>query len=516
MEMQTNNGEFRGEEPAPVSTAATIDGNGDLPQSEILPYIPQTQQQRSGFLVDFLYIRGQLGGTDHLDLIMLGSKQYGVLLAQLPVRVREQLNDFSILKRVIRDQNAGQSPSGAIRALESLLVEHFKRHEKLKAAYAIFSPQSRSIRFATTAHASIFLFRQEHRQMYRLLSDDGGFSAASMDEYAYRTHPSTLLPGAPSEAVRLEQHDLILMVSDGFLTLKNTWGESLGMGRLKAFLDEHGHMQPGPFLRKLQSEIEAFTMGEPIQQDVTVVAVKNMLANDEAVYDDDAVDLDSRFLTLDEEAELWQISQEHPDLRLRELLQKVDTRFQRLGPDRIRFYLKNDHPHWLNGTARPPIPPRRFEGLESHFHQKLVEAFPIRQLLYRKYEFRGNTDAIARALEHYQNGHFQESLIEFIKVRKAIVENESVYCFFGNLYLLLNMTIKARQEYMRALRLNPRCVHAYLALAYIALLHKDYEGAIHYLSTAIRLDSHLKLYERFLHHMLTALDKQNGHKEWIA
>ncbi|MDQ7054715.1 MAG: SpoIIE family protein phosphatase [candidate division KSB1 bacterium] len=514
--MQKQNGEYRGKDGASEQSVSSVEENGFAPHAEVLPYIPQTQQQRSGFLVDFLYIRGQAGGTDHLDLIMLGSKQYGVLLAKLPVHVRERLHDFSILKRTIRDQNAGQSPSGAIRALESLLVEHFDQHEKLKAAYAEFSPQTRTIRFATTANAPLFLFRQEHRQIYRLLSDDGTLPGTSLDEMPFRTQKPTLLPSSPSEAIRLEQHDLILMISDGFLAIKNTWGENLGMARLKKFLNDYGHMQPGPFLRRLQAEIEEFTMGEPLQHDVTVVAVKNMLPNDEAMYDETAVDLDSRFLTLNEEEELWQVSQEHPDLRLRELLQLVGSQFQRLGPDRIRFYLKNDHTLWLNGGVQNGFAPRRFDGLEKHFHQKLIEAFPIRQLLYRKYEFRGNTDAIARALEHYQNGHFQESLIEFVKVRKAIVENESVYCFFGNLYLLLNMTIKARQEYLKALRLNPRCVHAYLALAYIALLHKDYEGAIHYLSTAIRLDSSLKLYERFLHHMLAVLDKQNGHKEWIA
>ncbi len=486
-----------------------MEESGAAAEFEILPYIPQAQQQRSGFLIDYLFLRGLADSRDYLDLLMLGNRRYGVLLARLPQEFRRQVHDSNILQRAIRKQSPGSSPAGAIRALESVLEKHLNSHPELHAAYAVFHPGSRCLSFATTVTSPIFLFRQNQKRIYRLVSDDGG---------PLRRNSARQRHFAPtrSETVRLQQHDLILFISESLLECKNTWGEQFDLNRLKSFLDQHGHMQPTPLLRKLQNEIEEFTLGEPLPEDVVVVAVKNMLSPEEAGGAERAVDLEERFLSLEEEYELWRVSSEHPDLRLRELLSLVGGRFHRLDTDRIRFYLLNEHRLWKNGHGEPQLPERRVDAFEQHFHQELVQSFPIRQLLYRKYEFRGNTDAISRALEYYQNGHFQESLIEFVKVRKTIAESESVYCFFGNLYLLLNMTIKARQEYLKALRLNPRSVHAFLALGYIALLHKDYEGAVHYLSTAVRLDQNQESYERFLQRLVSALDQQKGMQEWIS
>lgn len=107
--------------------------------------------------------------------------------------------------------------------------------------------------------------------------------------------------------------------------------------------------------------------------------------------------------------------------------------------------------------------------------------------------------------------------MEFSKIRKVIAESESVFCFFGNLYLLLNMSIKARQEYLKAIKVNPKSVHAYLALGYIALMHEDYDSTIHYLSTAVRLDGeNIDAYQSFLSNFVAALDKQSGVSEWIV
>lgn len=120
---------------------------------------------------------------------------------------------------------------------------------------------------------------------------------------------------------------------------------------------------------------------------------------------------------------------------------------------------------------------------------------------------------IGQALEYYQNGKYQESLIEFMKVKKAIAESESVFCFFGNLYLLLNMSIKAKQEFLKALKLNPKSTHAICALSYVSLLHEDYEGAIHHLATAIRMDENLTDYYNFLKKLVNTV---NTSSEWIV
>ncbi|MFQ5630193.1 MAG: tetratricopeptide repeat protein, partial [bacterium] len=244
----------------------------------------------------------------------------------------------------------------------------------------------------------------------------------------------------------------------------------------------------------------------------------NMLPETNGHEDISIPDLENKFLTIEEENHLWQTSNNHPDARINDLMELLGDRYTSMGHERLRYYLTTDNKHILptNGQHDIEKPKKRFESVEKFFQRQLLEAFPIRQLLYRKYEFRGNTNVISRALDHYQNGKFQDSLQEFSKIRKVIAESESVYCFFGNLYLLLNMSIKARQEYLKALKINPKSVHAYLALGYIALLHEDYDGTIHYLTTAMRLEGDIDPYQRFLGQFVSALDNKSGNQEWIV
>ncbi len=481
----------------------------------IWPYIPQAQQQRSGLLIDFLLLHGQEASETYLDLLILGERKYGVLLAKLPQEFRHSIHDLAALKRSIRAQNGGLSPSGTLRALENLLGEKVGSRN-FQAAYAVFNQQTQTLVFAATRNIPIFLYRPTRKQLYRLISDNMAPAGTTLDDGSEGNLLRKTLATIKSEKVRLHQHDLVLFLSEGFLQIHNAWGDVYGLQRFKDFIKQHGNMQPTPLLNQFQTAIEEFMMGELLPREYTVVAVKNMQAEGHATLEENAAEIEDRFLTVDEEEELWRTTDEYPELRLRELVNILGRRFVRLGPERIRFYLRNDFRIPSGKEDKEAAPRRSFQNLEKHFHQELLEEFPIRQLLYRKYEFRGNTDTISKALELYQNGHFQESLIEFMKVRKAIANSESVYCFFGNLYLLLNMSIKARQEYIKALRLNPRSVPAHLGLAYISLLHKDYEGTINYLSTAIRLDNRLQLYERFLHRLIGELEKQNGHQEWLA
>ncbi|RMD98787.1 MAG: hypothetical protein D6814_06825, partial [Calditrichaeota bacterium] len=310
--------------------------------------------------------------------------------------------------------------------------------------------------------------------------------------------------------------DMVLLFSEGLVRLKNARGEKNSLTWFINFVKTYGNMQPSPFLARLKSAIEKFMQGEPFQQDVTVIAIKNMQSPAVASSDQNAREIETRFLSIEEEIRLLRATKKHPELQPQDLAHALGEPFARFDPERIQYYLGRRDRTRKNGSIKAPNRSKSTQALKRHFQREMLEKFPIRQLLYRKYEFKGNTEAIQKALAHYQNGRFQESLIEFTKARRVIADSDAVYCFFGNLYLLLNMTIKARQEYLKALKINPRCVHAYLSLAYIALLHQDYEATIGYLTTAIRLGEDIQQYERFLHQLVSALEKQNGHPEWLS
>lgn len=484
------------------------------------PYIPKGRQQRSGLLVDFLSMRGSSSGTDHVDLVMLGENRFGVLLVKIPAATAVSRDDLLLLKAAMRDQrHNADSAAAMLRALDQFFSANLKTAAGVQAIYVVFNQNRRIIHFSSAAYPPMLLYRPDEKKLFRLHCEGNALGLAPQAYKDFNGRIRTGLPNLKTETVRIKQHDLIVLYSSGTLSARNAWGEPFGLQRFLKTIRNNGHKQPTPFLVELQNAIEQFTLGESLTEDVTVIALKNMFPAVNGTNEEAVPDVESRFLTIEEENRLRQTHNRHPNLRLNELMELLGERYIRLGHERIRAYLALEEPGVGgdgNGQIEFERPRRAIESVEKYLQSELLKAFPIRQLLYRKYEFRGNTQVIAKALDYYQNGDFQQSLLEFMKIRKVIAESESVYCFFGNLYLLLNMSVKARQEYLKALKINPRSVHAYLALGYISLLHEDYDGTIQYLSTALRLGENLEPYHQFLRNLVQSLEAQSGVREWIT
>ncbi|MGH7454491.1 MAG: tetratricopeptide repeat protein, partial [bacterium] len=163
-----------------------------------------------------------------------------------------------------------------------------------------------------------------------------------------------------------------------------------------------------------------------------------------------------------------------------------------------------------NGVHEATIPTKK------QFHEDLRAAFPLRQLLHKNYEFRGSSKEFTQALRHYENGDYEQALAEFMRLRSTMRHSASMHCFFGNLHLLQNSPAKAQHEYLTALQLDPRCVHALLALSYIALLQDDYPAAIDSITTALRFNRNLSLYEQFAEKLIAAVERLENRNEWIV
>jgi predicted Zn-dependent protease len=163
-----------------------------------------------------------------------------------------------------------------------------------------------------------------------------------------------------------------------------------------------------------------------------------------------------------------------------------------------------------NGVHEAAIPTKK------QFHEDLRAAFPLRQLLNKHYEFRGSSKEFTQALRHYDNGDYEQALAEFARLRSTMRNSASMHCFFGNLHLLLSSPAKAQHEYLTALQLDPRCVHALLALSYIALLQDDYAAAIDSITTALRFNRNLSLYEQFAEKLIAAVERLENRNEWIV
>lgn len=495
------------------------DTNYDLRQAletHLYPHIPKGRQQRSGLLIDFLSMQGEMPGRDHFDLVMLGENRFGVLLLHIPAGVGASKDELFNLKSSLREQKTGESSATTLRCLDSFFGDYPSGGAGVKAFYALLDQRRGSTEFSSAAHPPLLVFRQDSQQIYKLNCENPALGLAPQAYKDFNGRFRSELPSYKSDIINNNQNDLFVFFSPGILEAKNAWGEAFGIARLARLLKKFGNLQPTPFLVEVQNSIEEFTLGEPLQRDVTVIAFKNMqLTNDDNPPENN---IDKKFLSIEQEQQVQNFSTDRPKSHARALTDIIADRYDTLDPERLKKYIeKAADDETQDELSQSKLGGDRINQPAARgFHRKILQTFPTRKLLYKKYEFRGNTGVIANALSLYHKGEYRKSLMEFLKVRNTIAESESVHCFFGNLYLLLNMSIKGKQEFTKALKFNPRCSHAYLALGYVSLLHEDFESAINQISIAVRLDASLDDYAAFLSDFIRSFEAESGRNEWIS
>lgn len=502
--------------------------NGNEEESTIFPYIPRKRQERSGLLIDYLYLPAAQEAGDQVDFLILGENRVGVLLADMSGKAPDE--STPVLKTVLRSNSTGLSAAATLRYLDQCLSESCTSDFRLTAFYAIFDQNKRLLHFASAGHLPMLVYRPSLGQIF-LLNTSGaplGRMSATDEPASNRFAPN--LSTIESEKVALHQNDLLVLYSDGVLSARNAAGEYFGRQRLVDFIMQHGELSPTEFLVELRNLLQQFTGGQITHDDITVITLKNVLRNlDKPHSEAVACELADKFMTTGQEQAILSVLRENPQAGVDEIIEHLDEDiFYALTRERIEQYL-NQNGRWLqpwptrngktdkapaksdNGVA-PVVP---VEAESQKFQEDLLAAFPLRKLLHKRYSCNGATPEFAQALQHYHDGDYGQALHVMAPLQSSIKNSATMHCFFGNLHLLSGKKAPAQQEYLAALNLDQRCAHAWLALSYVALADEDYSMAIEYLATALRLDGNLADFQTFLQKLISAVERRENRVEWL-
>jgi len=515
--------------------------NGSEEGTAIFPYIPRKRQERNGLLIDYLYLSAPDTAGDQVDFFILGENRVGVLLADVAGKI--DYENVPIIKTALRSNSAGLSTAATLRHLDQRLSEVCATGCHITAFYAIFDQNKRLLHFASAGHLPMLVYRPTAGKVYLLNTSGSPFGAGTNGKLHLtgateaEANGVTTVNGASmlkSERVALRQNDLLVLYSDGLLAARNAQGEVWGRQRLVDFVRNFGELNPTEFLVELKQALEKFLGAQPAADDITVVALKNILRDlDKPHPEAGGCELEQHFLTTNEEQALLEIWRENPGVEVTEILARLaGGEYAYLGREQIELHLAQLGP-WLqpwrerHGKADSPVihiatetnPAEAAENVLSakkQLHEDLLTAFPLRRILERRYEFRGDAPELAQAMRFYENGDYERALNAFASQRAIMRPSATMHCFFGSLYLELKMPGKAQHEYLAALQLDPRCVQALLAVSYIALLNYDYPAAIDSITTALRLDKNLRDFEQFAEKLIAAVERLGNRNEWIV
>ena len=500
----------------------------------MLPYIPRKRQERSGLLVEYLFAPAAPQGTDFLDFLLLGENRFGVILADFCRAIPEDhlQETIPLLKLALRSKSAGLSAAATLRYLDQHITEHTGEDGLITALYLIFDQSKRLLHYASAGHLPMLLHRPSENKTF-LLTASGAPIGHDVDG-AGSTATSTGINKIAGESVALVQGDLIILYNSGLLKQRNCNGDYWGRQRLIDCLRKYADLDPASLVAELKRRLDDFLEGEPQEHDVAIIALKNTLRDLEkpgAETLEHAVG--NRFLSVDDEQIILEAIRENPDLPFTKVADELALDgLRHFKKEKVQSYLTQTS-HWLtlwpdngrtgrnhNGTnghvASKAPATRRTINVVKQLQHDMLAAFPIRHVLARKYEFADFTPGFSRALEFYTSGDYQQALFEVAKTRHDLPASIDLHCFVGNLYLLLNMTSDAQDEYQQALAIDQRTANAHLALSYIALIQEDFYNAIDEYSTALRLDKSLQGNNPLLQQLITAVEKRDNRSEWLV
>jgi len=512
---------------------------GRIPQPHIiLPYIPRKRQERSGLLVEYLFVPAAPQGTDYLEFLLLGENRFGVILADFcgTVPGDHAQETIPLLKLALRSKSAGLSAAATLRYLDQHITEHTGNDGLTTALYLIFDQSKRLLHYASAGHLPMLLHRPSENKTFLLTASGAPFGVDADDAKAAAT--ANGLNKIAGESIALVQGDLIILYNSGLLKQRNRNGDYWGRQRLIECLGKYADLNPVSLLAELKKRLDDFLEGEPQEHDVAIIVLKNTLRDPEkpgAETIEHAIG--GRFLTVNDEQIILEAIRENPRLPFAKVADELAMDgLRHLKKENVQSYLAQTS-HWLtlwpdnsrsggngiqnhNGTNghvtfKAPAT-RRTVNIVKQLQQDMLAAFPIRQVFAKKFEFADFTSGFSRALEFYTSGDYQQALFEIAKTRHDLPTSVDLHCFVGNLYLLLNMSSEAQDEYQQALAIDQRTAHAHLALSYIALVQEDFYNAIDEYSTALRLDKSLQGNNPLLQQLITAVEKRDNRSEWLV
>ncbi len=210
------------------------------------------------------YQTSQRAGGDYYDFFPLPDGRWGILIADVSGHGTPAAVMMAVTHSIAHMYPGSSAPpSDMLKFLSRHLAERYTHSVEsfVTAFYAIYDPETRSLSYSSAGH-----------HPPRLKRCAGG-TLSALDGAA--EYPLGILPDIQYEdaTVQLEPGDQIVFYTDGITEATNPAGKMFGVDRLNAVVAECRN-DPNELVTSLLAAVDAYTDGEPVADDRTVVAAR--------------------------------------------------------------------------------------------------------------------------------------------------------------------------------------------------------------------------------------------------
>ena len=201
-------------------------------------------------------------GGDFFDVIKLANGKIGLAIADVSDKGVPAALFMMSSRTLLKGAAIGsEEPGQVVRTVNDLLVEDNEAAMFVTLLYAVYNPESGSLRYANGGHNLPFIAHPDGSST--VLPSTRGIALGVMDGMDYEQSSVSLSPG-----------DTLIMYTDGVTEAENAEGEEFGMERLlQVFADSPPNGDPEEAAVRIFNAVDEFSDGDTQFDDLTCLTL---------------------------------------------------------------------------------------------------------------------------------------------------------------------------------------------------------------------------------------------------
>ncbi|MEM7029043.1 MAG: PP2C family protein-serine/threonine phosphatase [Chloroflexota bacterium] len=201
-------------------------------------------------------------GGDFYDVYQLDEHNYGVVVADVSGKSWSAAFFMAIVRALLsREVRASLSPSKTMHQLHHHVMEVSTADMFVTIFYAIIDQRTKHMRYVRAGHDRPILYRDQDKSL-ELLNVQGRFVGL---------WPELIVDEAE---MSLQSGDTLVCYSDGVPDAENEQGETFGLERLMAVIQEKGHQAADDLANEIAATVDAFRGNADASDDITILVTK--------------------------------------------------------------------------------------------------------------------------------------------------------------------------------------------------------------------------------------------------
>ncbi|MFP4497737.1 MAG: GAF domain-containing protein [Vulcanimicrobiota bacterium] len=209
--------------------------------------MPAQEVEYKGIDVGQVYIPSEILSGDYFEVIPIGNKRYGLVIADVSGKGTEAAIYNARAKYILRSYAvADYSPSQVLTLLNHLMEVETEIDKFISLVYLDLNLNTNELKFSSAGHEPLIIWDDSEKEVKIFENNDlliGVFPDTSYSEELFQVGPG----------------DIIILYTDGINEARSREGEFFGINRLIEIVRENFHLSSQALANKIHTSVQKFT-----------------------------------------------------------------------------------------------------------------------------------------------------------------------------------------------------------------------------------------------------------------